>query len=50
LISKIKKNGTNFIDVDFKPLDRSIFDPKKGQGFDRKVHYRRPKDFMIPDP
>ena len=43
---QIKKAGTNFIDIAFPPADRSIFDPSKGQGFDRKVHWRRPRDFM----
>ena len=50
LLKKLRTTGTNFVDVDFPPVDRSIFDPKKGQGFDRKVHWRRPNEFMQPDP
>ena len=46
----IKKAGTNFVDISFLPLDKSIFDPSKGQPFDRIVHWRRPREFMIPDP
>jgi len=26
----IKKAGTNFVDISFLPLDKSIFDPSKG--------------------
>jgi hypothetical protein len=50
VLNHIKKTGTNFIDVDFPPVDRSVFDPSKGQPFDRMVHWRRPREFMIPDP
>ena len=50
LKGKLKTTGSSYIDVDFRPVDRSIFDPKKGQGFDRIVHWRRPRDFMHPDP
>jgi hypothetical protein len=50
ILAKLKTTGTNFIDVDFTPEDRSIFDPSKGQGFDRKVHWRRPRDFMVANP
>ena len=39
----------NFIDIDFPPTDASVHDPKKGKAFDRIVHWRRPRDFMIPD-
>ena len=48
--SKIRTTGTNFIDFDFPPCDKSIFDPSRGQAFDRLVHWRRPRDFMIADP
>lgn len=50
ILKQISKNGSNFIDVEFRPIERSIFDPKKGPGFDRKTHFRRPKEFMQPDP
>lgn len=45
----IKKTGTNFVDISYLPVDRSIFDPAKGQPFDRLVHWRRPRDFMQAD-
>jgi len=28
--AQIKKNGTNFIDIDFPPVERSVQDPRKG--------------------
>ncbi len=46
----MKTSGSSYIDIEFTPEDRSIFDPSKGQGFDRKVHWRRPRDFMVADP
>lgn len=49
-MSHIKTTGTNFIDIDFPPLEKSVCDPKKGQTFDRLAHWRRPREFMIPDP
>ncbi len=46
----IRTTGNNYIDINFPPIDRSIQDPSKGQAFDRVVHWRRPRDFMLPDP
>lgn len=50
LLAQIRKNGNNFIDIDFPPIEKSIQDPSKGQSFDRMPHWRRPRDFMLPDP
>jgi hypothetical protein len=30
ILSKLRTTGSSFIDVDFTPEDRSIFDPTKG--------------------
>lgn len=50
ILQHIRKSGTNFIDVDFMPEEKSIQDPSKGQPFDRLVHWRRSREFMLPDP
>ena len=50
ILTQIRKNGTNFIDIDFLPTDSSINDPSQGQAFDRLVQWRRPRDFMVADP
>jgi hypothetical protein len=49
-MKQIRTNGNNFIDTSFAPVERSIFDAAKGQPFDRLVHWRRPREFMLPDP
>ena len=49
-MKQIRTTGSNYIDIAFPPHDRSILDPAKGQPFDRIVHWRRPRDFMMPDP
>lgn len=48
--AQIKKNGENFIDTTFLPHDNSVFDAANGQAFDRVIHWRRPRDFMLVDP
>lgn len=39
----------SFIDTQFPPEDKSIFDPEKGEAFDKVVQWRRPKDFLDAD-
>ena len=46
----IRQTGTNFIDVEFPPVDSSVQDPRQGHSFDRLLHWRRPREFMLPDP
>jgi hypothetical protein len=47
--AQIKKNGENFIDIHFPPQDSSVFNASLGQAFDRVIHWRRPRDFMLGD-
>lgn len=48
--AQIKKNGENFVDVHFLPDDSAVFRQKNGEAFDRIIHWRRPRDFMLVDP
>ena len=41
--------NTNFIDIDYPPVDSSLYDPHLDSPFDTLVHWRRPDDFMKVD-
>ena len=46
---KLKENKTNFIDIEFPPVDSSIYPPSESQPFGQPIVWKRPKDFMIVD-
>ena len=42
-------NAPNFIDLEFQPFDKSVFDPTIDADFDIVVHWRRPSEFLHVD-
>ena len=42
---KLKESGTNFVDVEFPPVESSIYPATEGKPFGEIV-WKRPKDFM----
>ena len=42
-------NSTNFIDLEFEPVDNSVFDSNIDPPFDVVVHWRRTDEFLTSD-
>jgi hypothetical protein len=45
----LKEHKVNFLDIEFPPVDSSIFPPSEGQPFNQPIVWKRPKEFMIID-
>jgi calpain-15 len=45
----LRKSKLNFVDIDFPPMDKSVYDPAMEPPFDSLIHWRRPKNFMEKD-
>ncbi|CAG9329557.1 unnamed protein product [Blepharisma stoltei] len=45
----LTQKGTNFLDIEFPPLDASIYREVDKEPFDQLVHWRRPNEFFIVD-
>ena len=39
----------NFIDIEFPPVEASIYPPSEGKPFDKPIVWKRPKEFMVID-
>lgn len=46
---KLKEANTNFIDIEFPPVESSLYPTSEGKPFDFPIVWKRPKDFMIID-
>lgn len=46
---KLKEANVNFLDIEFPPVESSIYPPSEGQPFQEPIVWKRPKDFMIID-
>ena len=46
---KLKENKTNFIDIEFPPVESSIYPASESQPFGQPIVWKRPKDFMVVD-
>lgn len=49
LENQVKQMGMKFIDIDFLPIESSIYNPSGGTPFDVIIHWRRPEEFMAVD-
>lgn len=47
--NKLHELGINFIDIEFPPVESSIYPPSEGQPFNQPIVWKRPKDFMVVD-
>ena len=48
---KLQQANLRFIDIDFPPLEKSVYDsPSMDSPFDTLIHWRRPEEFMRIDP
>jgi hypothetical protein len=45
----LRDNGTNFLDIEFPPVEASIYPPSEGKPFANPIVWKRPKEFMIVD-
>lgn len=43
---KIKEQGINFIDIEFPPVEASIYPPSEGNPFNFPIVWKRAKEFM----
>jgi len=39
----------NFVDIEFPPVESSIYPPSEGKPFNFPIVWKRPKDFMVID-
>ena len=46
---KLMEVNWNFVDVDFPPSEAAIYSQNEAKPFDKKIVWKRPKDFMIVD-
>ena len=45
--SEMKNNSLNvFIDIEFPPQEKSIYEPSAGKPYGDVIQWKRPKDFM----
>lgn len=42
----LKDNQINFIDIEFPPVEASIYPPSEGKPFPNPIVWKRPKEFM----
>ena len=47
--NKIEETRSNFVDIEFPPVQASIHTPNEGQPFKNTIVWKRPKEFMIID-
>ena len=45
--NKLEEARTNFIDIDFPPVESSIYPASEGKPFNTPIVWKRPKDFMV---
>lgn len=47
---KLKEAGNiNFLDIEFPPVESSIYPPTEGQPFNQPIVWKRPMEFMVVD-
>lgn len=47
---KLKEAGNiNFLDIEFPPVESSIYPPTEGQPFNQPIVWKRPSEFMVVD-
>jgi hypothetical protein len=46
---KLKEAQVNFLDIEFPPVDSSIYPPSEGQPFNQPIVWKRPSEFMVID-
>jgi hypothetical protein len=47
--AKLKETNLNFVDIEFPPVDASIYPPSEGKPFNFPIVWKRPKEFMNVD-
>jgi hypothetical protein len=46
---KLKENRTNFVDIEFPPVESSIYPASEGKPFNEPIVWKRPHEFMVVD-
>jgi hypothetical protein len=46
---KLKEAKINFLDIEFPPVEASIYTQSEGKPFNEPIVWKRPKDFLIID-
>ena len=46
---KLKEANINFVDIEFPPVESSIYPQSEGKPFNEPIVWKRPKDFMVID-
>jgi hypothetical protein len=47
---KLREANVNFLDIEFPPVEASIYPASEGKPFNDPIVWKRPKDFMVIDP
>jgi hypothetical protein len=46
---KLREAGVNFLDIEFPPVDSSIYPASEAQPFNQPIVWKRPSEFMVVD-
>ena len=46
---KLREAKVNFLDIEFPPVDSSIYPASETQPFGQPIMWKRPMDFMVVD-
>ena len=46
---KLRDSRINFVDIEFPPVESSIYPAVEGKPFNEPIVWKRPRDFMVVD-